>query len=57
MRRLGPSTPTLIALELGRTREHTSASLKAAAQGGWVEKTIAGWELTAAAGMWFSVER
>lgn len=53
MHRLGPSTPTLIARELGRTREHTSASLKAAAAGGWADKTIAGWELTPEAVKWF----
>lgn len=53
MRKLGPSTPTLISRELGRTREHTSASLKAAARAGWVVKSIAGWELTPSAAAWF----
>jgi hypothetical protein len=53
MHKLGPSSPKLIAREMGRTREHTSASLKAAAAGGWVEKSIAGWELTLAAAAWF----
>lgn len=54
MHRLGPSTAVAIARELGLSREHTSASLKAAAADGWVEKTIAGWELTTAAARWFS---
>ena len=53
MHKLGPSTPTLIGRELGRTREHTSASLKAAKQGGWVVKGIHGWELSPAASAWF----
>lgn len=53
MHRLGPTTPTRLAAELGRTREHTSASLKAAKAGGWVEKTLRGWELTPAAASWF----